>query len=290
MRSAVEQEPLVIRQQDAVPDRIPPSFQLPEPEQTLPTIVQEESKEELPEHERGETKENEIPLQPQVPEVDEDFDESEFVDVEEPAEEEVPLSPPEVPILQAQPEEEDDEDFNFGVSPEDLAQYSQLTTGFRNEEAKVDAGDFVEEEPVIFESKRERAKDKIKGLKQNLKESLEAPQEKDKELEDEELFSYLKESDGWNRRGKSEKTKAKEAKAKVGQSTLFEHMATQANTNPLEIVETSTGRADEEGVRQLKPEFLGEIEAIFQPKNPKASSPNVVQLRSSKSSLEKKKS
>jgi hypothetical protein len=131
MRSAVEPEPEGL---------IPPSFQLPPPEQTLPTIVQEESKEELPEDQRGETKENEIPLQPQVPEVDEDelIDEQEFEDVEfggglsnAELDAEIPLPQPDVPVLQAQPDEEDADEFNFGISPEDLASYSQYNSALK---------------------------------------------------------------------------------------------------------------------------------------------------------------
>ena len=259
-----------------------------------------------------------------MPEVEDDepIDENDFLDVEfdgEPIdEEEIPLPQPDVPILQVQPEEEeeddempslsppatgfgdaipeeeDDEDFNFGISPEDLEKYSQYNSAV-NEEAKANADsdlNFVKEEPVIFESKREKARNKQKELRQNLKETLEKPQEIDSELDSEKDLedahfssTYQNETDGWNRRGKSEKTKAKEARQAKGQSYLFQYMATEANTNPLEIVETSTGRADVEGIKQIKPEFLGEIESIF---NPKTNSPNKVQLRSSKASLERK--
>ena len=61
-------------------------------------------------------------------------------------------------------------------------------------------------------------------------------------------------------------TIAKEQKALKGQTTMFQHAPTQANINPLEIVETSSGRADEEGILQEKKKespFIPEAEATF---------------------------
>ena len=62
---------------------------------------------------------------------------------------------------------------------------------------------------------------------------------------------------------------------------MFSVFPTQANTNPLEIVETSSGPADVEGVRQEKGKespFIPEASATFMPE---------ARLTRSQSSLEK---